>query len=923
MADDDEDVLSGPICSYLTYKSEGDRLYVLGEYEKAINSYTHALQQEPKNRNCLVARSRCYLAMGNTTLALKDAEASQLGSKEFYKGLYRKAESLYAKGEFELALMFYHRGHKLRPDDRNFRLGIQKAREAIDNSVGSPSSVKLETRGDLSFFYRREEKALPQTKSQLRRQKLNLKQQSMKTDQDEPKTNKTVRVLLGELYGDKEYLENLLLDKELMKTSTESGGTIQELIMNGITFLDSRTEFWRQQKPIFARDREQRIKAQSWKTQRKQAETEQTTFILQRMEEIDMLLADGYPQECKTKAMELVQIVKEWSQREVPNKAEFLGNLYNTIGLAQVELGEFEDALTSHQKDLQIAKKFDNLEAKSRALDNIGRVYARIGEFSKAVEAWTEKEPLTKTHLERTWLFHEIGRCHLELGNNVEARDYGLKALASAQKTGDEEWKMNANVLVAQAELKQSKLQTAVTFFEQALSKAKLLNDEPAQEAISNALKDNKKQIELAEQAKQTELEQLHEKQRAHRLKLGPLVVDRTRTKKQKRAAFSTEEPSSLGAEDVTDSTLGAQGAEKAGGAIEAEESCSEEFSSSDSVCGLYSSGSDRVSDLSPQETKVSPDQLIVSKPSDDFQHSPELMIPAQDGEGTEEGSRTSTGQVIPGTPSNSLVDGNWMEQDDKQVEEEMPEKAESEGVVVSEDDKQVEEEMPEKVESEGVVVSEDDKQVEEEMPVKAESEGGVVSEDANQAEGQLPEKVESEGSFVSEVIDASQVEEQVLEADEGEGGAMTEDANEAKEQLPENVVSEGLLSEVDDKQVEEEVPETIESEGVMSEDANQAEEQLPEKFDSEEVMSEETKTQSGDTENTTRKAELERGETEDGETGKETAEEVEAEKEVSAEEMTEKEETGDDAEIERRETMEEETDKGETGEEDAAPKNE
>ncbi|XP_048416842.2 outer dynein arm-docking complex subunit 4 isoform X8 [Stegostoma tigrinum] len=721
MADDDEDVLSGPICSYLTYKSEGDRLYVLGEYEKAINSYTHALQQEPKNRNCLVARSRCYLAMGNTTLALKDAEASQLGSKEFYKGLYRKAESLYAKGEFELALMFYHRGHKLRPDDRNFRLGIQKAREAIDNSVGSPSSVKLETRGDLSFFYRREEKALPQTKSQLRRQKLNLKQQSMKTDQDEPKTNKTVRVLLGELYGDKEYLENLLLDKELMKTSTESGGTIQELIMNGITFLDSRTEFWRQQKPIFARDREQRIKAQSWKTQRKQAETEQTTFILQRMEEIDMLLADGYPQECKTKAMELVQIVKEWSQREVPNKAEFLGNLYNTIGLAQVELGEFEDALTSHQKDLQIAKKFDNLEAKSRALDNIGRVYARIGEFSKAVEAWTEKEPLTKTHLERTWLFHEIGRCHLELGNNVEARDYGLKALASAQKTGDEEWKMNANVLVAQAELKQSKLQTAVTFFEQALSKAKLLNDEPAQEAISNALKDNKKQIELAEQAKQTELEQLHEKQRAHRLKLGPLVVDRTRTKKQKRAAFSTEEPSSLGAEDVTDSTLGAQGAEKAGGAIEAEESCSEEFSSSDSVCGLYSSGSDRVSDLSPQETKVSPDQLIVSKPSDDFQHSPELMIPAQDGEGTEE----------------------------------------------------------------------------------------------------------------------------------------------------------------------------------------------------------ETKTQSGDTENTTRKAELERGETEDGETGKETAEEVEAEKEVSAEEMTEKEETGDDAEIERRETMEEETDKGETGEEDAAPKNE
>jgi hypothetical protein len=39
-------------------------------------------------------------------------------------------------GEFELALMFYHRGKKLRSDLREFQLGINKAQEAIDNSVG-------------------------------------------------------------------------------------------------------------------------------------------------------------------------------------------------------------------------------------------------------------------------------------------------------------------------------------------------------------------------------------------------------------------------------------------------------------------------------------------------------------------------------------------------------------------------------------------------------------------------------------------------------------------------------------------------------------------------------------------------------------------------------------------------------------------
>ena len=39
-------------------------------------------------------------------------------------------------GEFELALMFYHRGKKLRGDVKEFQLGINKAQEAIDNCVG-------------------------------------------------------------------------------------------------------------------------------------------------------------------------------------------------------------------------------------------------------------------------------------------------------------------------------------------------------------------------------------------------------------------------------------------------------------------------------------------------------------------------------------------------------------------------------------------------------------------------------------------------------------------------------------------------------------------------------------------------------------------------------------------------------------------
>ena len=97
---------------------------------------------EPESKPCLVARSKCYLRLGDTTLALQDAEESLKEDKCYHKGLYQKAEVLYCMGDFEHALMFYHRGYKIRPELHEFTLGIQKAQEAVNNSIGSECLVK-------------------------------------------------------------------------------------------------------------------------------------------------------------------------------------------------------------------------------------------------------------------------------------------------------------------------------------------------------------------------------------------------------------------------------------------------------------------------------------------------------------------------------------------------------------------------------------------------------------------------------------------------------------------------------------------------------------------------------------------------------------------------------------------------------------
>lgn len=67
---------------------------------------------------------------------------------------------------------------------------------------------------------------------------------------------------------------------------------------------------------------------------------------------------------------------------------------------------------------------------------------------------WEKKLPLSKSALESTWLYHEIGRCYLEMGKYQVAKEHGDKSLALAEEAGEPQWQLQASVLVAQSECK-------------------------------------------------------------------------------------------------------------------------------------------------------------------------------------------------------------------------------------------------------------------------------------------------------------------------------------------------------------------------------------------------------------------------------------------------------------------------------------
>ncbi|KFQ41551.1 Tetratricopeptide repeat protein 25, partial [Nestor notabilis] len=312
-----------------------------------------ALKLREGDKECLAARSRCHLRLGDTRSSLEDAEASLQNDKTFSKGLYQKAETLYTMGDFEFALVFYHRGYRLRPELHKFKLGIEKSQEAIINCIGAPSSVKLENKGNLCFISKQAECKQANQKVQIK-----LTKNQKRTKNQKPVRNpRTERELLGELYADKAYLEKLLNDKDLMESSTQHGIKVKDLVLGGISYLETRSEFWQQQKPIYARVRERKLRQQRWTRDKKQKPLEVGRYLEKSVEDIDMLLSSDSPEESCKKAKHVLKKVQGWSEAELPNRNELIAALYSRIGKAQVEMGQMEAALQSHQMDLEFARQ--------------------------------------------------------------------------------------------------------------------------------------------------------------------------------------------------------------------------------------------------------------------------------------------------------------------------------------------------------------------------------------------------------------------------------------------------------------------------------------------------------------------------------------------------------------------------------------
>ncbi|KAK7487432.1 hypothetical protein BaRGS_00021273 [Batillaria attramentaria] len=276
---------------YDIYKKEAEEFMTERKFSKALQSYNlecrvvtsaslfHAIKLQPKEKSALLGRSKCYLQMGKTYRAMQDAERTLTLDASDLVAVHQKAEILFVTGNHQLALVYYKRGLRLDPDSARFENGRQRTAAALHRfGGGNVAKNKLSSVGDLSFFLNNKmRRSLPKdfdeydthyssgredlpsagfrTRDHCPLRRITRKPRfpqlqtldailSVGGAEEIPKAElrqpdeETMRKILGELYGDRQYLQRLQSDLPFGKRARRD---VNRLAQEGADFLRERT----------------------------------------------------------------------------------------------------------------------------------------------------------------------------------------------------------------------------------------------------------------------------------------------------------------------------------------------------------------------------------------------------------------------------------------------------------------------------------------------------------------------------------------------------------------------------------------------------------------------------------------------------------------------------------------------------------
>ncbi|CAF4374335.1 unnamed protein product, partial [Rotaria sp. Silwood2] len=415
----------------------------------ALDQYSKALSSNPDDTATYIDRSRVFLKMGSINKAQEDTDLALnlIGDTQktptllFHYVCLQKAEVLYADGEFELALMYFHRANKVKPAQQTCIEGVRKTTEILECTICNPH-IHLTITSNLVNI---QDKQINKT-NLLNRPPIRKPLPSIEIPLTEY-TDKEANRLLIEVAKDRRLLINLYKDKQssvgftgLDKAKTDAHQSIS-IIESQLKFLDKAECLHVNEN--FSREN---IICTS--------ETDRTT--LARIAEEELMYLQKLPSKEKSieilyRSMKIINCLH--SSDNTNNTVDLrtrlmLAEAFRLVGQSYNEIKLYDQSFENYKQAYDILLPLKDQSCLYRALYDIARSLLLANKYSQSIEIFNEMLNKATSDNERAFVYQYLSFSYLNLNNYDQAKKYAYECLDYASISNEELIRIEANILL-------------------------------------------------------------------------------------------------------------------------------------------------------------------------------------------------------------------------------------------------------------------------------------------------------------------------------------------------------------------------------------------------------------------------------------------------------------------------------------------
>ncbi|KAK0083787.1 hypothetical protein PV326_006518 [Microctonus aethiopoides] len=143
------------------------------------------------------------------------------------------------------------------------------------------------------------------------------------------------------------------------------------------------------------------------------------------------------------------------------------------MALSHLSLKRHDRAISEVTQMIQAAKQSKDEKLISRSIAVLGKVHLTFGHLNAAAVAWERLLNIVNRPILKAWLFHEIGRCYFEMSNYSKALKMSKRCIQSSEVAHSIKWMCYGKLLNGQAFIELERLVEALEALEFVAEKAK------------------------------------------------------------------------------------------------------------------------------------------------------------------------------------------------------------------------------------------------------------------------------------------------------------------------------------------------------------------------------------------------------------------------------------------------------------------